>query len=614
MKVSLQTKKLLLRRTFLDQEERAFLESNSHGFKKIKDCDHQNLNIVWEGQIRDTSLNRPYKIRIVYGPDYPFSPPKVYPIEPVILNQRHQTPTPQKSKEPGDLCLFPVNPDYWQVGIRCDEILRRIVSWLQRYEAGTLDTEFAPPEIERYFPTENCLSQPFVILAESVLKVDGAITGESLFIPTGSGKYAFLAAMTGEYKEQDRLKEISRLHALLLSNDPLNDNEKQKGIWFHVDSEPGIPVPTNVSVLAEFIAKHAVKPETKSRGMPIKEVVESIKSISPGIVAIWYETDHCKSHWLVFKTKIVPTPSLKGGFRKRTLYKKVLIKNRGNEIKILKTHHLDRETIFKRVSGYPVESLLQKTCVVLGCGALGSEVTEILVKSGVGRIILVDNDVMRVGNVCRHVLGLDSLGKPKVLALREVLLRKNPFADIQPHHSSIIDEPDLIDRLIRGSDLVISCLARDSIESMINLSAIAWNKPALYCRTYLRGRIGEIILCSGAAEEPCFNCHLDVADDSVLPRIPDLPLEKIVGLDADCGSAFIPASAVDMDLISLHSARIALALLEGKSYDSNHWFIRGREFEKSEYPDLDSRLLKPFQILDYILSKNENCFACSIMG
>lgn len=613
MKVSLQTKKQLLRRAFLDQEEKAFLGSDDHGFKKIKDCDHQSLNIVWEGQIRDTSLNRPYKIRIVYGCNYPFAPPEVYPIEPVILNQRHQIPTHQKSKEPGHICLFAVNPDYWKVGIRCDEILRRIINWLQRYEAGTLDEEFAPPEIERHFPTENCLSQPFVILAESALKVDGAITDECLLIPTESGKYAFIAAMTGEYKEQDRLKEISRLHALLLSGDPLDGSKRQKGIWFHVDSEPRVPVPANVSALAEFIARHAVKAGRKSGGMPIKEVVESIKSISPGIVAIWYETEHCKSHWLVFQTNKVSTPSSNGGFREHMLYKKVLIENRGNETKIFSTHHLDRETIFKRVSGYAVESLLQKTCVILGCGTLGSKVAEILVKTGVGRIVLVDNDIMRVGNVCRHVLGLDSLGEPKVLALREALLRKNPFAEIQFHYFNIIDKPDLIDRLISDSDLVISCLARDSIESMINLSVLAWNKPALYCRTYLQGRIGEIILCNGT-EETCFNCHLDIADDSVLPRIPDLPLERIVGLDADCGSAFIPASAVDMDLISLHSARMALALLEGKSYDSNHWFIRGREFEKSEYPDLDSRLLKPFQILDYTLSKSENCFACSIVG
>jgi len=163
--------------------------------------------------------------------------------------------------------------------------------------------------------------------------------------------------------------------------------------------------------------------------------------------------------------------------------------------------------------------------------------------------------------------------------------------------------------LVSEGDLIISCLGSDSIESFVNVVSVTYDKPALYCRTYLHGTIGEIIL-SNAIKGSCFQCYLDM-DEISIPKIPIIPFEKTVEFDTDCGSAFIPASAVDMDLISLHSARIALSLLEGTSYDYNYWLIRGREIQNSEYPDLDSRLQKPFQILNYTIPKKNGCFICS---
>ena len=381
------------------------------------------------------------------------------------------------------------------------------------------------------------------------------------------------------------------------------DERKKEGLWFHVNMEPVLPVPSSFSELAKFIAEH-----TYGDAGNIKTIIEKFKSISPGIVAIWYNTRYYGTHWLVFQINKVNIPSY-NGFRPQRFYEKILIANNNNNVMLFNTHNLTREAIFKRVSGYAVEHLTKKKCVILGCGSIGSRIAETITESGVGNLILVDEDKMRVGNVCQHVLGLNHLGRNKAQALREVLLTKNPYANIQFYCSSVESEAKL-GQLVMEGDLIISCLGSDSIESFVNVVSVTYDKPVLYCRTYLHGRIGEIILSNNAPKGSCFQCYLDM-DEISIPKIPIIPFEKTVEFDTDCGSAFIPASAVDMDLISLHGARIALSLLEETPNDYNYWLIRGREIQTSEYPDLDPKLQKPFQILNYTISKKNRCFICS---
>ena len=161
------------------------------------------------------------KLELSTRPNYPFVRPKVYPIEPPIRNQRHQNPTQRSNNEPGNLCLFPVNPDYWRVGIPCDDIINHTIKWLEKYEAGTLDNELAPPEIERYFPYENKILKPVVILPESLNNVSDNENGRCILVHTKSDNYAFLSVIQNEDEEENVLKKITELHTLILSQESI---------------------------------------------------------------------------------------------------------------------------------------------------------------------------------------------------------------------------------------------------------------------------------------------------------------------------------------------------------------------------------------------------------
>ncbi|UNF40064.1 ThiF family adenylyltransferase [Bartonella krasnovii] len=49
-------------------------------------------------------------------------------------------------------------------------------------------------------------------------------------------------------------------------------------------------------------------------------------------------------------------------------------------------------------------TLLQKSVVILGCGGIGNHVSAMLAASGVGKLTLVDNDVIELANLTRQIL------------------------------------------------------------------------------------------------------------------------------------------------------------------------------------------------------------------
>src|SRR3970040_1723931 len=79
-----------------------------------------------------------------------------------------------------------------------------------------------------------------------------------------------------------------------------------------------------------------------------------------------------------------------------------------------------------------VARLEASTVPVFGVGGVGSFAAEALVRSGVGRVILVDYDRICVTNVNRQLHALKgTLGKPKVHVMAERLRLVNPDAAIE---------------------------------------------------------------------------------------------------------------------------------------------------------------------------------------
>jgi len=124
------------------------------------------------------------------------------------------------------------------------------------------------------------------------------------------------------------------------------------------------------------------------------------------------------------------------------------------ELQAATTAHSDDATLRLR-AGFDAEVLQDKRVAIIGVGAIGSLLVDLLARSGCGSFTLVDPDKLRPGNCIRHLAGLDDVGRPKVDAVADHLLAHGVHrADIEclPERATSVQ---LIERLFDENDLVI---------------------------------------------------------------------------------------------------------------------------------------------------------------
>ncbi len=92
---------------------------------------------------------------------------------------------------------------------------------------------------------------------------------------------------------------------------------------------------------------------------------------------------------------------------------------------------------------------------IAGCGGLGSTVAVALARSGVGRLVLVDFDVVEPSNLNRQQYYLDQIGLPKVDALAANLARINPTVACKLHELRLGSAD--VARVFAGCDVVTEC-------------------------------------------------------------------------------------------------------------------------------------------------------------
>jgi tRNA A37 threonylcarbamoyladenosine dehydratase len=137
-----------------------------------------------------------------------------------------------------------------------------------------------------------------------------------------------------------------------------------------------------------------------------------------------------------------------------------------------------------------VDRLARATVTLFGVGGVGSFAAEALIRSGVGRLILVDYDRICVTNVNRQLHAMKgTLGKPKVEVMAERLRLINPDAIIEPRHAAygaetsarlLTPEPDVvidaIDNVTAKLHLIATCV-RDRLRLVSAMGAAARLDP-----------------------------------------------------------------------------------------------------------------------------------------
>jgi molybdopterin/thiamine biosynthesis adenylyltransferase/rhodanese-related sulfurtransferase len=148
------------------------------------------------------------------------------------------------------------------------------------------------------------------------------------------------------------------------------------------------------------------------------------------------------------------------------------------------------------------ERLKRSSVLLVGAGGLGAPAAVYLAAAGVGRLGLVDDDVVDVSNLQRQVIfGSGDAGRPKTEAARERLIALNPAVEVVTHETRF--RADNAMDLLRDYDVVVDGTDNFAAKYTINDACVLSGKPDVY---------GSVLRFEGQAAVfgipggPCYRC------------------------------------------------------------------------------------------------------------
>jgi molybdopterin/thiamine biosynthesis adenylyltransferase len=150
------------------------------------------------------------------------------------------------------------------------------------------------------------------------------------------------------------------------------------------------------------------------------------------------------------------------------------------------------------------EKLLQSHALVIGAGGLGSPALYYLASAGVGKVTVVDDDVVDLTNLQRQILhGTDRPGQLKVLSAKTTLNWINPDVQVVP----VSQRPDeaAMTRLVKDADVVLDCCDNFATRHIINRACVKSRAPLVSAAALqFSGQIS--VYDMRQPHSPCYSC------------------------------------------------------------------------------------------------------------
>src|SRR3989338_624796 len=189
-----------------------------------------------------------------------------------------------------------------------------------------------------------------------------------------------------------------------------------------------------------------------------------------------------------------------------------------------------RQEIFREIGKKGQSKLRKSTVAIVGLGALGSVSAELLARAGIGKLIVIDRDIVELSNLQRQSLYDESdIGKPKAIAAKEKLSKINSeikidiFIDdlnrenidkILSLRGKYIDEK--FNKIVENNkknknniDLILDCTDNLETRFLVNDFSIKNKIPFIY--SYAVGSKGYVFNVMPVKNSPCLRCFLKEA-------------------------------------------------------------------------------------------------------
>jgi len=161
-----------------------------------------------------------------------------------------------------------------------------------------------------------------------------------------------------------------------------------------------------------------------------------------------------------------------------------------------------RHIVLPEVGGTGQKRINRAAVLVVGAGGLGSPVAFYLAAAGVGKIGIVDNDVVDMSNLQRQILHTTAdVGRKKVESAREALLALNPHLTMVPHDVRL-NSTNIRD-ILKEYDLVAEGSDNFPTKFLVNDACVMTGTPLSMAGIF---RFSGQILTVLPGVGPCYRC------------------------------------------------------------------------------------------------------------
>jgi len=161
-----------------------------------------------------------------------------------------------------------------------------------------------------------------------------------------------------------------------------------------------------------------------------------------------------------------------------------------------------RHLIMPEVGIEGQRKLKAASVLLIGTGGLGSPLALYLAAAGIGRIGLVDYDIVDETNLHRQVIhGQSSIGKPKLDSAAARILDINPYVQVDKYNVPLTSENAL--ELLEPYDVIIDGTDNFPTRYLVNDACVKLGKPNVYGSIFrFEGQLSVFY----AKEGPCYRC------------------------------------------------------------------------------------------------------------
>jgi adenylyltransferase/sulfurtransferase len=188
----------------------------------------------------------------------------------------------------------------------------------------------------------------------------------------------------------------------------------------------------------------------------------------------------------------------------------------------------NRQIILKQFDFDGQEALKQSSILILGAGGLGCASSQYLATAGVGKLTLIDDDIVELSNLQRQVLHHDSdIGRKKVESAAESLRQLNPHLIVDTVAKRLDDAA--LKQLIAQHTLVLD--ASDNVETRNQLNSICYSlKIPLVSGAAIRMEGQVSVFTYHDTTQPCYQCLSALFGSATLSCVEAGIMAPVVGI------------------------------------------------------------------------------------